>query len=260
MQIRATPPPLGRLGQTGLFRLHGDQLPGRQQRDKNFLCDMGRECCGILVEVDEGSGFVTHEDNYDEFGYTFTTTNLSVVVRVTPYNGSGTLQSSQAQTASYTLPAAPANLTLSTAVGTAGILVSWDEVSIADDYEIGIYVDGTAMGDERTSSRSHRVYASEIQAMLGASDTPPWHKTLLVKVRANKGNDCSTWATASMALAVPTNCGFIEATDIVSPDLTFTWKNLQGSSNSTYGCPDGFIVVFRARLRKPRDRKPMGLC
>nr|WP_240194925.1 host specificity factor TipJ family phage tail protein [Desulfobulbus rhabdoformis] len=117
----------------------------------------------FLVEVDDGSGYATVEDNYSGFSLSHDIVTTSATVRVTPYQSDGTtLDTDHQLTASYTRVPPPTGLTYTIDESEDKVTLTWNEVANAKYYQVGLYV-----GDEERISviAESTEYSTYIYAM-----------------------------------------------------------------------------------------------
>ncbi len=104
----------------------------------------------VLIEINEGSGYSTLEDNYTSRSLTIYTTVDAISVRVTPYEDS-VLITAEAIVVSSTGFGAPTGFTYDGYANEA-VSFSWDAVTGAIQYRVAIYCDGDLFCEKVQSS------------------------------------------------------------------------------------------------------------
>jgi hypothetical protein len=108
----------------------------------------------VLVEIDEGAGFVALDEHLAAHGIQYTTAERGITVRVTPYEAGGVLSPADALTAQHTPPQTPSGLALVGTVTENGWTASWTTTG-AQEYRVeAINPDGSIVYTTTTTSTS----------------------------------------------------------------------------------------------------------
>ena len=184
----------------------------------NYYAAWAGVATSFLVEVDEGSGFSTLQDDYAAYSLAFSSSAAMVTVRVTPYV-TEVLASEEAMTASYEGISAPTNLSVTTSA--TGVTASWDAVVTAESYQVELYVDDASVVLTDTTAPSISVTTAQLTLAGG-----PW-ASFSVHVRAINEiatSEDATYLVGVAGLAAPT--GLALQTTLASA-IVLSWGSVE---------------------------------
>ncbi|SDE20700.1 host specificity factor TipJ family phage tail protein [Desulfuromonas thiophila] len=176
---------------------------GESGSDHAFVVSWTGSAAKVKIELNEGGGYATLEDNYTSHSKAFTTTASTITVKITPYNGSGVLQTGSAQTDDHAFLAAPTGLAVVTS--DVGISVSWSAYSGATSYDVAIEVGGEEVLGTDAEGTSTSVTMQELELSGG-----PWD-SFTVYLSANTASGPTARASLAVnvaALAAPATVDF----------------------------------------------------
>ena len=163
--------------------------------DYEFYSIWLTNCDKFRLELDEGSGYFILIDNLEAYGYAFTTTAISISLKVTPYIDD-ILDPGEAKITSYALPAAPANLHLVGDVDDT-VEVTWDAVTGAESYRVSLLVSGVEKTGETVTELTKTITADDMLFIGG-----PW-TDFDIYVNTFNGTDLGPPATLNVSASVP---------------------------------------------------------
>ena len=103
------------------------------------------------VELDEGSGYEIKADNLVAYFYTFTTSVLSISIKITPYIDD-VLTPGEAKVETFTIPPTPINLQATN--DGIDVTLTWDAVPSADFYALRIDYEGETVWIDKVDTNS----------------------------------------------------------------------------------------------------------
>lgn len=175
----------------------------------------------VLVEIDEGAGFVALDEHLAAHGIQYTTAGRGITVRVTPYEAGGVLSPADALTAQHTPPQTPSGLALVGAVTeSGGWTVSWTTTG-AQEYRVDAKdINGSIVYTTITTSTSITVSIDEMLPL------PKWD----VYVYAVNDSDMSIPAIITVTPnALPAPYGF-GVSYYISNGAIFEWAAVSGAT------------------------------
>lgn len=122
----------------------------------------------VRIEVDEGSGFVELEDEYEDHSYDFVVSADSFSIKLTPYDESNDIQLGEAITQVIAVPIAPTGLTV-VQNSSDGLDVDWNNYTGAAQYFVALKVDDEEIEQISVTVSNASVTFEEIEALGG-----PW--------------------------------------------------------------------------------------
>jgi sulfur carrier protein ThiS len=155
----------------------------------------------VKIELDEGGGYATEEDDFSDKYLDITTSANSITVKVTPYDGEE-LSTGDALTASHSAPPTVTGLALDGDIGTTWT-VTWDDAS-ADEYMVRISVDGAIAQTRYTTELTMSWGEDEMSA--GGGPWASWDVSVYAQVDDEYGIP-DTLACSPDALAAPASFG-----------------------------------------------------
>nr|WP_321466745.1 fibronectin type III domain-containing protein [uncultured Desulfobulbus sp.] len=187
----------------------------------HFYVSWSGAAATFLIELDEGSGFATLQDDYAGYTLAFSSGTSTITVRVTPYVDE-VLATAEAITVNFAGIGAPTGLNVT--VDNDGVDVEWDTVVGATKYQVELYVDGTPKGVREVTGTSTSYTTSQLTAMGG-----PW-TAFAVHVRAM--NDTATSEDAVFTVGVS---GLLAPTGLtlqftLASAVVLTWDAVTGAT------------------------------
>lgn len=180
-----------------------------------YTCGWTGSATKVKIELDEGSGYATKEDDYTSHTYDFTVdTALSITLKITPYDGE-VLSTDDALTESYTVPPTVTGLALVGAMGEEWE-ISWDADSSVDSYVIYIYVDDVLTATMTETSAGRTFTLSDMIAINGPYDS--WDVYVSAKIGSKVGKpdtlnlSYSGWAPTGLVAESREESIFLTAT------------------------------------------------
>jgi hypothetical protein len=200
---------------------------GESGGDHAFMVSWTGSAAKVKIELDEGSGYATLEDNYSSHSKAFTTTADSITVQVTPYDGE-TLETGDATTESYAFQAAPTGLAV--VADDTGISVSWDAHSGATSYDVSIEIDGEEVLGTDTDETSATVTMQQMELEGG-----PWD-SFTVCLSANTADGPTAQASQAVnvgALAAPAT---VDLQARLANGVSLSWDEVTNAA--------GYVVCY----------------
>ncbi len=199
----------------------------------NYYVSWSGAAATFLIELDEGSGFITLEDGYAGYTLAFSSSSSTVTVRVTPYVDE-VLATAEALTASFAGISAPTGLSVT--VDNDGVDVDWDAVVSATSYQVELYVGETSMGLREVTGTSTTFTTNQLVAMGG-----PW-TAFAVHVRAMNATAISGDAVFTVGvsgLAAPTG---LTLQSTLASAVVLSWNAVAGATGykAYLGSSSGF--------------------
>lgn len=142
--------------------------------DYLFRVTWAGSASSVRIEVDEGSGFVEREDEYEDHSYEFLVAATSYSIKLTPYDESNDLQTGEAITQVIAVPIAPTGLTV-TQDSDNNVDVDWDNYTGAVQYFVSLRVDDEELTQIAVTVSSASITWDEIQELDG-----PWDEYEIV--------------------------------------------------------------------------------
>lgn len=183
----------------------------------------GGSASTVKIELDEGGGYATLEDNYFLKTLAFTTSAASITVKVTPYSG-GSLSTDDAMTATHSAPVTATGLALDGSIGTTWTIV-WDDVS-ADEYKVEIYDSANALMQTRYTTDLTMTW-TEADMQSGGGPWESWAVYLYAKIDGEYGIP-DTLACNPTALDAPST--FVIAAYIQPNGAVIEWSAVSGAA------------------------------
>ena len=177
----------------------------------------------VKIELDEGGGYATEQDDYTLKYYSFTSSAASITVKVTPYDGVD-LSTGDAITATHSAPVTATGLALDGSIGTTWTIV-WDDVS-ADEYKVEIYDSADALMQTRYTTDLTMTW-TEADMQSGGGPWESWTVYLYAMVDGEYGIP-DTLACNPTALDAPST--FVIAAYIQPGGAVIEWSAVSGAA------------------------------
>lgn len=204
------------------------QYQGLDGTNRSFMIAWSGSAQTFRVEVNTGGGYAILQDNYAGYTLAYSTTLTSVTVRVTPYV-SGVLQTASQKTATHTHVPAPTGLN-ATVNSNKSVTVTWNAVTGANSYQVGILYGGTMVGSRIVTGLTTTVTEGEMIALGG-----PW-AGVTFRVSALVGGQEGAAAEKSVTLITPLPFPNLYLSAREANYIQLTWQVVSD--------PNGHIVQY----------------
>jgi hypothetical protein len=186
-----------------------------------YLASWIGSAAAYRVEVNIGSGYTVLNDPYAFYSRQFTTSSSTITVRITPYANNDLLLT-EALTATLTIAAAPAGLSVT--AGVDSIDASWSAVTGATGYQVSLYVDADVQSGVFVESTSVSVQTDSLVPIGG-----PW-PDFEVRVAAMVNGQLGRVASYSISVPpLPAPTGLV-LQSVLDHGVTLFWSAVSGAT------------------------------